>query len=195
MPKGVPRFGQHSTPAPEVLGTIAPDSKLLDTAPQGAETVWQSESGSVSFTEEPPPWELSGGGDQISDAKRYVDAPADVTLRWINPRLLETDGWRDWRPVLASDKRFKVIVSTMISPDGNVRRGGSNGDILAFMPTHWVMSRRKILEKKTADQSNSAVDKQQALRYELQKISPFLHLDSARHPSHTNADGKSMIDP
>jgi len=194
MPKGVPRFGQQ-TPASEVLGTIASDSPMLDTAPQGVETVWQSASGAVSFSEEPPPWELVGGDDTVSDANRYVDAPRDVTLRWINPRLLETDGWRDWRPVLASDKRFRVVVSTMISPDGNIRRGGAAGDILAYMPTHWVLSRRAILQKKTASQSQAAVDKQQALAEEFRRISPFLHMESAKHPTHTNADGRSMVDP
>ncbi len=196
MPKGVPRFGQH-IPAekPEVLGHIPLDSPVLDTTPQGPESVWQSDSGSVSFSEEPPPWELAGNGeDTLSDARRFVDAPADVVLRWINPRVLDSEGWRDWRPLLASDKRFKVRVATMVSPDGNIRRGGATGDILAFMPRHWVESRRAILEKKTRAQTDAAVDKQAQLKEEFRKISPFLHVDSAKHPSHTNADGRTMLD-
>lgn len=196
MPKGIPRFGQAPAERVEVLGHIGADSKLLDTAPQGAETQWESPGQApVTFAEEPPPWELAGGGDQMSDASRYVEAPKDVMLRWINPRLLETDGWRDWRAVMASDKRFKINVATMVAPDGNIRRGGAAGDILAFMPTHWVMSRRKILEEKTKSQAQSAVDKQQQLAEEFRRISPFLHVESAKHPTHTNADGKTMIDP
>ena len=195
MPKGVPRFGSHkSTPAPEVIGVIPSDAPMLDPTPQGPETVWQSESGSVSFAEEPPPWEVTGGDSDMSDARRYVDAPAEVTLRWINPRLLESQGWRDWRPVLASDKRFKVLVSSMIAPDGNIRRGGTTGDILAFMPTHWVVKRRQILDEKTRAQSQSAIDKQEQLKEEMQRMSPYLHIDAVKHPRYTNADGRTMVD-
>ncbi len=196
MPKGVPRFGQHIPDEKlEVLGHIPADSPVLDTTPQGPETIWQSESGTVvSFAEEPPPWELAGGEDTLSDAARFVDAPPEVTLRWINPRVLDSEGWRDWRAVSASDKRFKVRVATMVAPDGLIRRGGATGDILAFMPTHWVESRRAILLKRTQAQSQAAVDKQEALREEFRKISPFLHLDAAKHPSHTNADGRTMTD-
>ena len=140
MPRGVPKLGQHRDiePAlqPEVVGFIPADNIVLDPAPQGPEAVWQTATGGgVSLSEEPPPWELAGGDDELSDARRYVDAPKDVTLRWINPKLLESQGWRYWRPVLQSDPRFTVKVDQMVSPDGNIRRGGATGDILAFMPT------------------------------------------------------------
>ena len=191
MPRGVPRFGSKQDPAPqsEVLGVIPSDHKVLDPAPQGAESQWQTESGGgVSFNEEPPPWELAGGDDELSDARRYVDAPKDVTLRWINPKLLDSQGWRYWRPVLKSDPRFTVKVDQMVGPDGNIRRGGATGDILAFMPTHWVESRRKILEKKTQEQSQAAVDKVANLKDELKRISRYFDLESARHPKYTSAD-------
>ncbi len=194
MPKGVPRFGSLPDQKPEVLGHIPADTTILDPKPQGTESHWDSGSGPISFSEEPPPWELSGGDEQMSDARRFVEAPADVTLRWINPRLLEQDGWRDWRPVLASDTRFKVHVRSMVAPDGNIRRGGAVGDILAFMPTHWVVSRRKLLEQRTQAQSQSAVDRQEALKDEMRRLSPFLHVDAVKHPTHTNADGRSMTD-
>lgn len=199
MPKGIPRLGSsvlaNPLPQTEVLGHIPADSKVLDPTPQGPETQWQSESGTVSFAEEPPPWEVAGGDADMSDASQYVEYPREVTLRWINPKLLESQGWRDWRAVLPlSDTRFKLKVTTMLSPDGNVRRGGSTGDILAFMPTHWVMKRRQILEEKTRRQSQAAVDEQQALREKLRSMSPFLNLDSATHPRYTNADGRTMKD-
>jgi hypothetical protein len=197
MPKGVPRFGHRTEPAPqsEVLGVIPSDHKVLDPAPQGAESIWQTATGGgVSFNEEPPPWELAGGDDELSDARRYVDAPNDVTLRWINPKLLDSQGWRYWRPVMKSDARFTVKVDQMVSPDGNIRRGGATGDILAFMPTHWVESRRKILEQKTRDQSQSAVDRQAELDGKLREMSPFLHVDAVKHPRYTNADLRGATD-
>ena len=195
MPRGVPRMGsQIPNQTPEVLGVIPSDAPVLDPTPQGPEAQWQSESGSYSFAEEPPPWEVDGGDSDMSDATRYVTPPKDVTLRWINPRLLESQGWRDWRPVLKSDTRFKVLVDSMVAPDGNIRRGGALGDILAFMPTHWVIKRREILAQKTAAQSQSAIDKQEQLKEEVRRLSPYMSVDSVKHPRYTNADGRTMVD-
>ena len=198
MPRGKPRLGSdvfaNPMPRPEVVGVIPSDSPILDPTPQGPEAVWQSASGSISFAEEPPPWEVAGGDADTSDASQYVQHPPEVTLRWVNPKLLESQGWRDWRAVSASDSRFKILVSSMVSPDGLVRRGGATGDILAFMPTHWVVKRRAILEEKTRKQSQAAIDRQQELRDEFKRISPFLAVDSAKHPRYTNADGRTMTD-
>ncbi len=197
MPRGVPKLGSRIEPAPqsEVLGVIPSDATVLDPTPHGPEAAWTTASGGgVSLSEEPPPWELAGGDDELSDARRYVDAPTDVTLRWINPKLLDSQGWRYWRPVLKADPRFTIKVDQMVSPDGNIRRGGVTGDILAFMPTHWVESRRKILEQKTRDQSQSAIDRQAALDEKLKQMSPYLRVEGVTHPRFTNADLRGATD-
>jgi hypothetical protein len=95
---------------------------------------------------------------------------------------------------MKSDPRVKVKVDSMAAPDGNIRRGGAIGDILGYMPTNWVISRRQINAEKTEKQSRSAVDKQQELLEKLRRISPYLHLDAAKHPRYTGAEGRSMTD-
>jgi hypothetical protein len=143
------------------------------------------------MAEPPPPWELDDhSGLTESDAKRFVNCPANITLRWINPRLLDQFGWRDWQPVMASDPRFTVHVQTMISPEGNIRRGGFTGDILAWMYTSWVESRRRLLQKETARLTQSAVEQQEVLKDEFAKgkYGPNLKLEGAIHPRYTNVE-------
>ncbi len=179
----------------EVLGTI--DSKITDPQLQETTTQWESADGQVSMTEPPPPWELDEQSDLLmSDARRFVEVPKNWTLRWINPRLLDQFGWRDWRPVMASDPNCKVRVESMIAPEGNIRRGGFTGDILAWMYTSWVESRRRQLQALTDAQSDAAVRKQDTLREEFArgKFGPYVRLEEAHHPSHTMAEGKSMRD-
>src|SRR5262245_9182824 len=182
-------------PQAEILGTVAND--LIAEGPQRTDTMWASDGGAVELSEPPPPWELDGGGEEMaSDARRYVDVPLNWTLHWINPRLLESTGWRHWEPVLASDTRVRVRVKQMAAPDGTIRRGGpATGDILAWMYTSWVESRRRLLAKKTAELTESAVRKQQELRDEFRRgtYGPS-QLDEARHPAYTIADGRSMKD-
>jgi hypothetical protein len=197
MPKGTPRIGSGSISdmQPEVLGIIPQDNKIFDPTPQGPETLYTAEDGTkVDLREEAPPWELEDAEYAGSDAHRYVDVPQTWTLRWINPRLLESQGWRYWRPVLKSDPRVKVKVEQMVGPDGNVRRGGSIGDILAWMPTNWVISRRKILDEATKSQAQSAVDKQDELREQYRRESPYIRIEDAKHPRYTGAEGRSMVD-
>lgn len=179
---------------PEVLGTI-PNSKL-DPTPKGDATAWETPAGSVSLAEPPPPWETSEPGLALSDAKRFVETPANWTLRWINPRLLDQFGWRDWQPVMASDPKVKVRVSTMVSPEGNIRRGGASGDILAWMYTSWVESRRRQLAEDTARLTRSSVEQQETLRDDFKrgKYGPYMKLEDARHPTHTQGEGRSMRD-
>lgn len=175
---------------PQVLGTIK-DHRILDPTPQGANATYEVDGQAVSVSEPPPPWELADASGLLeSDARRFVDAPADLTLRWINPRLLEQTGWRDWQPVSASDPRFKVHVKSMISPENQIRRGGFAGDILAWMYTNWVVSRRKQFEEMTAKQSQSAVDKQRELKeaFARGQYGPNIKLEKARHPRYTNVD-------
>jgi hypothetical protein len=184
MPSGTPRIGS------KILGTIN-DPNILDPTPQGVDTQWQGADGQVSMAEPPPPWELASNSDlSDSDARRFVEAPANITLRWINPRVLDSEGWRDWQPVMASDTRFTVHVATMVSPEGNIRRGGFSGDILAWMYTSWVESRRKLYDQRTREQAQAAVDKQQQLRDEFArgKYGPYVKLEGATHPRYTNVE-------
>jgi hypothetical protein len=186
MPSGTPRIGSGFN----VLGTIQ-DSKILDPTPQGTDTQWQGADGQISMVEPPPPWELASNSElSDSDAKRFVDCPANITLRWINPRVLDSEGWRDWQPVMASDPRFKVHVHTMVTPEGNIRRGGFAGDILAWMYTSWVISRRQLYDRRTKEQAQAAVDRQQQLKEEFArgKYGPNLRLEGATHPVYTNVE-------
>lgn len=189
MPKGTPSIGSKSEGS-KVLGVIN-DTKLLDPTPQGTHAQWQGADGQVSMAEPPPPWELDSNSDLAdSDARRFVDCPANITLRWINPRVLDAEGWRDWQPVMASDPRFTVHVATMVSPEGNIRRGGFSGDILAWMYTSWVLSRRKLLDRDTARLTQSAVDHQDELKEEFRrgKYGRNISLDAAKHPRYTNVE-------
>lgn len=193
MPRGEPRIGQSF--GSRILGTVA--EGLLGSAPEGESASWEGPSGSISVTDPPPPWELADSGFALSDARRFVTVPPNLEVRWINPRVLDAEGWRDWQPVMASDERFEVRVQTMVSPEGNIRRGGPTGDILAFMPRSWVLSRRKQFAELTARQSMSAVNQQEVLREELRK-GPGKHyvgIDGpAKHPTHTLGDGRTMTD-
>lgn len=189
MPKGVPTIGSKSEGV-KVLGVIN-DPNILDPTPQGTDTQWQGADGQVSMAEPPPPWELSSNSElSDSDARRFVEAPANITLRWINPRVLDSEGWRDWQPVTKSDPRFKVHVETMVSPEGNIRRGGMTGDILAWMFTSWVESRRRLYDQRTLAQAQSAVDKQAQLKDEFArgKYGPYVKLEGAVHPRYTNVE-------
>ena len=173
----------------KILGVI-PDSKLIsDPTPQGSETEWQTDAGTMSVVEPPPPWELPSNSELLdSDARRFIDFPENWTVRWINPRLLDQFGWRDWQPVMASDPRIKVHVDTMVSPEGNIRRGGAGGDFLAWMYTSWVESRRRKFSEETARLTQSAVDRQERLKEDFKrgKYGPNIDLTAAQHPKYTN---------
>ena len=189
MPRGIPNIGK-------VLGSINnPD--ILDPNPRGSQAQWEGKDGAVSVAEPPPPWELEDGlSPTQSDAARYVTKPDNITLRWINPRVLDAEGWRDWQPVMVSDPRFKAKVATMVTPEGNIRRGGPTGDILSWMFTSWVVSRRKQLAEITARQTGSAKGKQDQLKEDFArgKYGPYVRLEGATHPTHTMVEGKSMRD-
>jgi hypothetical protein len=151
----------------------------------------------MDFTEPPPPWELvQGSALAQSDARNFVDVPESWELRWINPRVLDQVGWRYWQPIMASDPNVKVKVPTMVSPEGNIRRGGHGGDILAWMYKSWVESRRKELMKRSAQIKQSSVDRTAGLKEEFRRgtYGPNISVTEAKHPSHTMAEGKSMTD-
>lgn len=179
---------------PEVLGTV--DPVHTDPTPQAPSAAWPSAAGALLAIEEaPPPWELSGE-EAASDAKKYVEAPPNVTLRWINPRLLESSGMRGWTTLSTNDPRFHVKVDSMIAPDGTVRRNGATGDFLAWMLTSWVHSRRALLKKKTDELTQSAVNRHQQTREEMARgtFGPYIRPTEAKHPTHTMAEGRSMRD-
>ena len=205
MPRGFPTLGYPSrreyldetmpSPAPEVLGVVK--DTITDPEPSHTSASWQSESGEqVEVTAPPPPWELEDKEHQESDARRFIEVPKDWTVRWINPKLLDQFGWRYWQPVMASDPRVKVKVKSMVSVENNIRRGGQTGDILGWMYTRWVESRRKKDREETARLTQSAVDRQDTLREEFRRgtYGPYVSLAEAKHPSHTMAEGRSMKD-
>ena len=201
---GIPKIGQFlglrdelTQPAPEaeVLGVVKPE--LIAPTPPTQTVSWGGEGGTppVSVTDPPPPWELEDVGYAPSDARRYVDVPATWCLRWINPKLLESMGWRYWQPVMASDPRVKVKVTTMVGPDNNIRRGGHIGDILGWMYMSWVESRRKQLQAKTDRLTESAVARQESLKEASRRgaFGPYVQIEG-KHPTHTMAEGKSLQD-
>ncbi len=183
-------------PRPEVLGTIAADSPLLNEGPQGTSAQWSGPSGTIDMNEGPPPWELEDAQFADSDARRYVDVPSNWTLYWINPKLLESSGWRYWKPVTIGTPGVKVKVDQMLAPDGNIRRGGEKGDILAWMYTSWRDSLRVKHIETTRRQTQQAVDKVSSLKEEFNRgaYGPYVHLDSATHPTHTSASIKNPTD-
>lgn len=190
-PRGVPTLGSGvSLPSGEVLGVVK--EKILDEKP--STNAWSNDDVTVTMTDPPPPWELTGGDQAVSDARRYVDVPVTWALRWINPKVLDQFGWRYWQPVMKSDPRVKVKVATMVSPEGNIRRGGHTGDILAWMYQSWVDARRASHQRDTERQSKSSIENQQRLKEDFArgKYGPSLALDSVSHPHQTIADGLEM---
>ena|SRR3990167_4375258 len=199
MPRGVPNIGNWSRreelkdtpPSGEVLGTINEQS------PSDTTVAWEGPSGKVEMTEPPPPWEIEDARYAASDARRFVDVPDNWELRWLNPKLIESMGWRYWQPVMATDTRVKVKVDSMVSPDNNIRRGGADGgDILGWMFKSWVASRRKQLQEATDRQRDSASNRQSQLREEFRRgtFGPNVSMEEAKHPTHTIGEGRSMKD-
>ena len=190
MPRGVPNINRDtSSPGAEVLGVVNP--KVADITQKETTASW----GSIDMTEPPPPWELEDQELALSDARRFVAVPDNWELRWINPRVLNAEGWRYWQPVMASDERIKVKVETMVSPEGNIRRG-HEGDILAWMYKSWVEARRKVHAEVTARLTQSALDRQTQLKEEFNRgdHGPYVRLEEAKHPTHTMGEGRTMRD-
>lgn len=185
-------------PQPEVLGHINADDPTLDPKPQGITTSWTNAEGhTITLTEPPPPWEVQDGyGHSGSDARKFVEVPPNWKLRWINPRLLDSEGWRDWQALQASDARITVKVPTMISPEGYIRRGGSGGDILCWTWQGWYESKVREHIRVTNQQTQNAVDKQAELREEFKRgtYGPNVRLEDAKHPTHTQVDGRTIRD-
>lgn len=182
---------------PQVLGTINTQDFLDRDDNEKHPVTWEREDGTViSIVEPPPPWETADQRFAASDARRFVECPPQWRLHWVNPRLLDSEGWRDWQAVQASDDRVVVKVDSMVTPEGYVRRGGPGGDILCWMWTGWYESRKKAYMERTAAQTQSAVNKQQELREDFARgqYGPYIQMTDAKHPTHTMAEGKSLRD-
>jgi hypothetical protein len=181
----------------EVLGSVSHSNPLIDPKRQGITTQWTNPEGeTITLVEPPPPWEVADTGYALSDARRFVECPPNFKLRWINPRLLDSEGWRDWQALMASDNRVSVKVPTMVSPEGYIRRGGSGGDILCWMWDSWYESKKRQHIVLTNLQTQKAVDTQEQLREEFKRgtYGPNVRLEEAKHPTHTMAEGKSLRD-
>ena len=189
MPTGIPRLGQAAIedhekakefPGGEVLGEIK--AKPVKVA------VWDDEelNAQIAIEQGPPPWETQE--ENLSNARNFIECPKDWELRWINPRLLDQEGWRGWSPVRARDPRIKVKVNSMISPEYQIRRGGHGGDILAYMPKDWFETRRKQYYRMVSQRTQSSVDRTSGLRERIRSDSGgLITVESATHPTHTMA--------
>lgn len=173
---------------PEVLGEIrvkGPEMPVWDDKELGAQ---------IALEEGPPPWEKAGEGG--SNARQFLSCPEDWVLYWINPKQLDATGWRGWQPVRAADPRVKVFVPSMISPEGHIRRGGPNGDLLGYMPRHWYDVRRREYAEMNARQTQASVERLEQLKEDFRRgvYGPNLELETARHPTHTQADLRGATD-
>lgn len=187
------------SPSAEVLGTLSSDK--LNKSDSAGLAAWESTGGvQVEMTEPPPPWEVNPAGVRDNtDARRFVQCPENIELRWINPRLLDQFGWRDWQPVPArdSDKKFKLLNAALGRPDNTVRRGvGEGAAILAWMYRSWVKSREKQKAELVRRRTQASVDRQQQVSEEIARgnYGPYVKPAGSRHPTHTIGDGRSMRD-
>lgn len=200
MPKGTPRIGSRLSSAAEEL-LEAPSAQTvgtLDTTSPKPFSGWVEPDGTrVEIEEGPPPWEVADGWRwNRTDARQFVDCPGDWELRWLSPRMLDKYGDRGWLLLSPSDSRVKVRNRAMISPEGYVRRGGTGGDILYYMPRHWYESKRRIQQERTAKLTQSSRDRVERTKDEFRRKSfgRYVSVDSATHPTHTQGEGASMKD-
>ena len=190
---GVPminrRPGQAQTSSAGEL-TEAPQPRLLGSI--DLNTIARS----PSFEEDgPPPWEVDKGWlKHNTDARRFVDVPDTWELRWLTPRLIDQSGLRDWQVIAANDPRVTLKSPAMRAVDNTIRRGGHSGDLLCFMPKHWVESRTRMKTEKNRKATQSSVDRQDQFKEEVRRghFGPHLSVGESSHPSHTIAEGKSM---
>jgi hypothetical protein len=170
-------------PAPEVLGTVGQGTAK-------PEVDWRA----IAAAEEgPPPWETDDPTGRSKGARRFIKCPDEWILYWCNPKEINVSGWRGWQPVMASDPRVTVLIPSAISSTGNVRRGGEQGDLLAYMPRHWYEQRKKEREERIRRQTQSSVDRQEELRHMFARGDfPGVTLEGAKHPTHTQADGRTF---
>lgn len=195
MPKGGPMIGRAVWGA---AGSSEAEELAAD-APQNVTL------GSLSVEElerldaQRPPWEVDERYTaDNTNARRFVDFPDHWEVRWLNPRLVDQSGLRDWQTVSANDKRVKLKVNSMQAPDGTIRRGSHSGPFLAYMPKPWVESRKKVKAELVRRRTQAAVDRQKRVTDEIRRGGfgdpRYIQVDSAHHPTHTIGDGRSMND-
>ena len=193
-----PRLGQRVFSKPASTGLDSATEELLQApAPEVLGTVSQERLAQViAETVPPPPWEVDPSYDRHdSDARKFVDAPDNVTLRWLNPKLVSQTGMRDWQAVPAKGKSpFRLKLGSMAAPDNTIRRGDHQGDFLAWMYTAWVESRTRLKRARPERQSRAATDKLRATQeaYNAGKFGRYVKGGEAQHPTHTIADGRTM---
>ena len=185
MPRGVPKLGQALTSSAGDL-TDAPEAKVLGTV--------SAERLKTLLDEPPPPWEVDPKYlKHNTDARRFVDCPENIELRWLNPKQIDVSGWRDWQKVDPQDSRFKLKNKSLKRTDNTIRRGGETGDILAWMYKSWVESRKQVKAEIVRKRTQSAVDRQRQLTEEIRRGHYYkVTMDSAKHPSHTMGEGRTM---
>lgn len=196
MPKGGPRIGRD---------VFAPSNPKLDSAteellhnPQAQDLGTISRDSLNALIEEvpPAPWEIDPGyARHDSDARKFVECPDNVTLRWLNPKLVSQTGLRNWQAVPAKgDRRFKLKLASLMAPDNTIRRGDHGGDFLAWMFTQWVDSRKRLKAGINAREMTKATEKMQTMREAMNrgKFSPYIRSEEGLHPTHTIADGRTM---
>ena len=196
---GAPRFGQNVFKPPASTGLDSATEELLQ-APQ-AESVGtiskEKLAQVIADTVPPPPWEVDPSYDRHdSDARKFIEAPANVTLRWLNPKIISQSSMRDWQAVPAKgDPRFKLKLKSMTAPDNTIRRGDHNGDFLAWMYTAWVESRNRLKQARSARQSGKAGDRARATQdaYRRGKFGRYVSSpETAQEPTGTLVDGRTL---
>lgn len=194
-----PRLGQNVFKSPASTGLDSATEALLqvpEAVPVG--TISQDRLAQVIADTVPlPPWEVDPAYNRHdSDARKFVEAPDNVTLRWLNPKIVSQSSMRDWQAVPATgDRRFRLKLGSMRAPDNTIRRGDHNGDFLAWMYTAWVESRQRLKTARTDRLSGQAArrarDTQEA--YRRGKFSRYISSpDEARDPTGTLAEGRSL---
>lgn len=217
MPRGVPKLGKAfdaalshepytpktttldsateellNAPAPTLLGEIPLTSQTVS-PPETSPSTWVSPSGeTVEFTPPPPPWETDPKYfKHNSDARRFLKCPDEVELRWLNPRVIDQEGFRDWQAVpAAGDKKFRLLNRQLARPDNTIRKGGPTGDILCWMWRSWLESKRRIYHERVKLQTQSAVDRHQEVRDKMRRgaFGPHVRDGGGMHPTHTIGD-------
>src|SRR5262245_8889098 len=185
----VPRIGRAQTSSAEEL-TEVPGAKLLGTI--DTEKLQRT----PSFEEDgPPPWEVDPKYlKHNTDARKFVDVPDTWELRWLAPKRIDAAGFRDWQTVSTSDSRVKLKVPAMRTPDNLVRRGGQTGDLLCYMPKHWVESRRRITAEKAARQRQAGRDRNELFKEEMNRghFGRHQRVTDMKTPVRTEVEGRSL---
>ena len=191
---GDPRIGRDSiararSSAAEEL-TAAPGAKLLGSIDLNKTRTFEEDG--------PPPWESDPRYfKHNTDARRFVDVPETWELRWLAPKQVERDGFRDWQTVPAQgDDRITVKNRSMIAADNTIRRGGHGGDFLAYMPKTWVASRWRIKSEKARRAAMSSRERVEQFKEQMAKgnFGPHQKVTEASVPTAagTLADGRTL---